>query len=312
MNSASADSRGSARVMHNPIFLLAPPRSYSTVSLALLAGHPDVYGFPEMLIFRTATVGGLLSGAGRQMPDAGVRYGRAGVVRAVAQVNEGSQSPIALRRAREWLSIRADWSTVSLMNHLFMLVHPKIGIEKSPETVISSDALAACLRAYPQARYIHLTRHPVTSLRSMLRHYSHWVPPGEEEPLEVRARAHLMLWYASHLRIVKALAALPADQWMRLRAEDLLGEPRARLPEVLDWLGLRCDTQTVSLMMHTERWEFADKKRGSTYGGGDPIFMNNPVLRPVPPPPPELTPRSCELSDDISRRIAALANYLGY
>ena len=36
---------------HEPIFLLAPARSYSTITLALLAGHPDIYGFPEMLLF---------------------------------------------------------------------------------------------------------------------------------------------------------------------------------------------------------------------------------------------------------------------
>lgn len=40
--------------------------------------------------------------------------------------------------------------------------------------------------------------------------------------------------------------------------------------------------------------------------------MNSPMLRPVPPPPPELTPQSWELSDDVRRRIAALAHYLGY
>lgn len=300
----------SDHVMHDPVFLLAPPRSYSTVSLALLAGHPDVYGFPEMLVFSAATVGELLSGAGRQTSsDPGVRYGIAGVVRAVAQVHEDNQSEDALRRAWKWLSVRADWPTVSLMNHLFTRVYPKRGIEKSPGTVHSKDTLAACLRTYPHARYLHLTRHPVTSQQSMLRHYERRF---SGQPLEKQVRQHLLVWYGSHLRIVQALTALPDDQWMRVRAEDLLGEPGTWLPRVLDWLGLRHDTQTVALMTHTERWEFADSERGIGYGGVDPLFGNNPVLRAVPPPPRELTLQSWEIPDDIRRRIAALANYLGY
>ena len=39
-----------------PIVLLAPARSYTTVTVALLSGHPDIYGFPEMLLSTADTV----------------------------------------------------------------------------------------------------------------------------------------------------------------------------------------------------------------------------------------------------------------
>jgi len=38
-----------------PIFILAPARSYSTVTVAMLSGHPQIYGFPELLTFNVAT-----------------------------------------------------------------------------------------------------------------------------------------------------------------------------------------------------------------------------------------------------------------
>ncbi len=44
-----------------PVFLLAPARSYSTVALALLAGHPGLHGFPELMLFNADTVAEPLS-----------------------------------------------------------------------------------------------------------------------------------------------------------------------------------------------------------------------------------------------------------
>jgi len=316
VNSIDTGARRDLQEMRDPIFLLAPPRSYSTVSIAMLAGHPDIYGFPEMLLFKVATegelptIGELLSGAEMQARASSFRFARPGVTRAVAQVHEGNQSPTALRNAWEWLNNHVDWSTVRLMDHLLALVYPKIGIENSPDTVTSDRALNACLRSYPNARYIHLTRHPVTSLQSMLKHYAALYP--EEVPIETRVRQHLLLWYTSHLRIVKALRGLPRGRWIRVRAEDLLGNPQSRIPGVLDWIGLPQDEHIVNVMTQTERWDFAGLKQMSGYGGGDPIFMNDPMLRSVPPPPSERMPEEWVISGAISRRISALANYLGY
>ena len=45
----------------DPLFLLAPARSYSTVSIALLAGHPELYGLPETSLFLRETVGEIMA-----------------------------------------------------------------------------------------------------------------------------------------------------------------------------------------------------------------------------------------------------------
>lgn len=295
--------------MRDPVFLLAPARSYSTVSLALLAGHPQLYGFPEMLLFSAPTVGELLNGAGRPDNAAWIQFGNMGVARAVAEVHEGCQSRAAVERAIDWLRARGDWQTVALMNHLLRLVYPRIGLEKSPETVSSKDALSACLRAYPHSRYLHLTRHPVTTEQSMQKYYA--ATYNQKLPSQIRVRRYLMAWYSSHLRITRSLEALPGGQWMRVRAEDLLREPCTWLPRVLDWLSLAHDDQTIERMMRTEQWAFAPHHDSLT-GGADPGFMGNPALRPVAAPPAEVISPSWEITDDISRRIVRLARYLGY
>jgi hypothetical protein len=296
--------------VREPVFLLAPARSYSTISLALLAGHPEIYGFPEMLLFTAPTVGDLLDGTGRQAPEFMIRSGIIGVARAVAQLHYESQSAAAIRRAVRWLRDRRGWPTVALMNYLLGLVYPKTGLEKSPDTAFSTQRLSACLREYPQAKYLHLTRHPVTTQKSMLRQIE-IRPPADMSP-QALLRWCLYEWYSSHLRIAQVLEDLPVDQWMRVRAEDLLREPRVWLPRVLDWLGLAHDELTVGRMMRTEEWEFAPRHAGQPFGGGDPKFMRDPALRPVAAPSAEITPSSWDIPGDIRHRIIALARYLGY
>lgn len=210
----------------SPVFLLAPARSYSTVSLALLAGHPGIYGFPEMLLFASRTVGELISYEPKpSQPPAFVEDQRSGILRAVADLREHSQEEAAIERAEKWLTARSAWSPRQLMDHLLELVHPQIGLEKSPETVLTVQALNACLDSYPQARYIHLTRHPVTTMRSAIEHMRPWTDRSEKALIAMAASA----WYLGHARASRALAQLPARQWVRIRAEDLLRDPAGRV-----------------------------------------------------------------------------------
>jgi hypothetical protein len=308
-NSPDDERLGPTGQPRAPVFMLAPARSYSTVSLAMLAGHPRLYGFPEMLVFTAPTVGEILKGVGRPANAGWIEFGNTGISRAVAQIHEGSQSSAAVERAVDWLRAHSDWESVALMNHLLRLVHPKTGLEKSPDTVCSERTLNACLQAYPQSTYLHLTRHPVSTVQSMQKHWARLFP--QETSKQMRISVCLMRWYTCHLRIVKALLNLPGDQWMRVRAEDLLREPRIWLPRVLDRLSLDHDNITIEQMMQTDKWRFAQYSRG-TGSGGDISFMRNPALRPVPAPAAELESPSWEITDEVRRRITLLARYLGY
>ena len=108
----------------------------------------------------------------------------------------------------------------------------------------------------------------------------------------------------------QALLDLPAQQWIRVRAEDLLGQPRSWLPRSLAWLGLDRDRRSSARC-----WNLAVGVRrvgGLGYGGADPIFLSSPRLRPVPPPDPEVIDPEWEISDQVRARISNLARFLGY
>lgn len=295
-------------IRHEPVFLLAPARSFSTVTVALLAGHPDIYGFPEMVLFTADTVGQLLEAKPKPgQPVAWPGFQRSGILRAVADLLEASQEEHAIQHAEKWLAERSAWSPPQLMDCLLELAYPQIGLEKSPETVRSAKALDACLDRYPNARYIHLTRHPVTTMRSMLNHWGRYMH-SQKATIVYSASS----WYLSHTRIVRRLAQLPPHQSTRVRAEDLLREPDTHLPQLLNWLGLPSDRRIVSQMKHTENWRFANTGPSGKLFGGDPKFLLSPALRPIPEPGEILFTESWGLLDEMRARMTALAMYLGY
>lgn len=294
------------------LFILTPPRSYSTVTTAILAGHPEIYGLPETRLFNAATVGELLDEAkgGSHLPPIVFDLRLSGLLRTVAELREGDQGSDAVRRARDWLGQRAGWPTVALMEYLRELIPARIGLEKSPDTVSADDRLARCVRSWrpPAARYLHLTRHPVASQRSM---YTRWRRSlrGDDAALVAKAAS---VWYGGHLRVMEALATLPAEAWLRVRSEDLLREPNVWLPKILGWLGLECGDAVIAGMLRTEQWRFAHTGASGQLFGGDPDFMVSPALRAIPDPGPVTFEPSPRLPADMCARMTQLAGDLGY
>lgn len=296
----------------DPVFLLAPARSYTTVSIALLAGHPELYGLPETSLFERQTVGEIVARPAGPVSDrSGRRHTLMGLERALAQLHDGRQDQAALDRALDWLLQRSQLSTTDVMEHLLRLLYPRIGVEKSPATVASAQSIDRCMRAFAGARYLHLTRHPVGTQRSMLQLYSQYLFPAQMAHAE-RVRLCVLAWHSSHLRIVQTLESVPQRRWLRVRAEDLIGDPRAWLPQVLDWLDLHHDGPIIDRMLDTRRWEFADWHGHIGFGGADPGFLAAPALRPAPPPGPDLIDPTWQISDGTAAKVTALARYLGY
>src|SRR5215471_2930758 len=103
---ASVLSSGSAGHgdFHDPVFVLAPARSYTTVSVALLAGHPQLYGLPETSLFVRDTVSEILAMPAVPSTEiSGRRHTLTGLERALAQLHDGRQDQTALDRAIDWI-----------------------------------------------------------------------------------------------------------------------------------------------------------------------------------------------------------------
>lgn len=230
-----------------------------------------------------------------------------GILRAVSDLLEGRQETAAIDRAKEWLADRSSWSPPELMDYLLSLVYPKIGLEKSPDTAVTDEALDACIKHFPQSRFIHLTRHPATTVRSMIEYWSVFDMDDKD-----RLAWAVSAWYQSHSRIMRKLSDLPGDRWLRVRAEDVVGDPVTWLPHILDWLGLHHDTEVISRMMQTQNWRFAGTGQSGKLFGGDAKFMHFPVLRPIPPLAEAAFDPAWGLPDEMIARMTSLGKSLGY
>ena len=46
--------------MKDPLIILSPPRSFSSVISTMIGQHPQIYGFPELHLFSGETLGDIL------------------------------------------------------------------------------------------------------------------------------------------------------------------------------------------------------------------------------------------------------------
>jgi hypothetical protein len=319
-------NESSHEVIIKPLIILAPPRSFTSVVCAMLGQHPNLCGLPELQLFTTNTV------AEWWQVTASASFGmRDGLHRAIAEFFFGGQSESHIDCARGWLRRRFHFTTGMIIEEIARRVHPRIIVEKSPSVVYGRQHLRRAFAMFPQARFLHLTRHPIghgESVLKMLRGREsdgsapYWLLNLSSFPYWPRSRGPESIldidpqrgWYALHRNILEFLKDLPASQQMRIRGEDLLAEPERALAQIASWLGLRSDPEAMECMRHPERSRFAGFGPSNAPQGNDPEFLSRPHLRPERA---FLKPLESPLSwrkDDrrLSNHVVKLAREFGY
>ena len=260
-----------AEITPQPLFILSPPRSFSSVVCGILGQHPQCYGLPELHMFFADDLGGVLKGTfrGSMVVD--------GLLRTFAQLHDGEQTEISIVRARQWAVARSSWPIRKVFDHIQELVGPRMLVEKSPATTYSCESMYRLMRNFPKANLLHLTRHPrstgesTVSLRSQFKGLDR-ITRGRPKLDPER------IWRVSHSVAVTVTADLPLGQCMRLKGEALLPNLDVYLPQICEWLGIRTDGEAIESMMHPENSPYAKPgPRGAEFGN-DPNFLEHPAL----------------------------------
>jgi hypothetical protein len=289
----------------------------------MLGQHPQMYGFPELRLFTADTVDGLIRDWKEKSGFLDELCGRLfgspaaecsiGLLRAVAELHFGGQTAETIGRALQWLYARRAWSTRQLFDSLLEAVWPRTGVEKTPETAMSPGCMARVRALYPRARFLHLTRHPVTAQRSL---QAFWGPGARKLHPEWHGRDLAQIcarrWCRTHQAILDFTAALSAGQALRIRGEDLLNEPDTYLPHVAAWLGLRSDAKAIEAMKHPERSPYAGVGPTSAWLGNDRKFLHDPRLRPCELPQALEPPAKWGLDDSLLLTTVEIARRLGH
>jgi hypothetical protein len=273
----------------DPLFVLASPRSFSSVAAGMLGQHPQMYGVPELQLLGVETMAEwwqLCAKATFPMTH--------GLLRAVAELYFGEQTDETILRARTWLRRRSHFTTGGIIKALSRRVQPLILVEKSPSICYRKNSLQRALRVFPRARFIHLVRHPWGHSRSVLKAVHdteqdgpvpYWIMrlaafPERPEQKKLSASVHPQRsWQVLNRNIVSFLEQMPATQWIRVRGEDLLAKPEQELPRLAHWLGIRADSAAIEEMKHPERSAFACLGPSNARLGNDIHFLTGPTLR---------------------------------
>jgi hypothetical protein len=303
MSVAAGPGVGAGDDMADPVFILAAPRSFSSVVCAMLGQHPEMYGLPETHLFGDETMAGWWQRAADESHQLAH-----GLVRAVAQICFGEQTERSVAAARAWLQRRRSETSGIVLEQLACAVFPRTLVDKSPSMVYRAESMHRARRFFPEARFIHLVRHPRGYCESVVK-YMHllarpayrarertaevgvapnWIrelasfplpsdqPPasGEEHPVDPQGG-----WYALNDNVRTFLATVPSEQWVTIRGEDLLRRPEKGLADLASWLGKRTDRSAIEQMMHPERSPYAHFGPRGARNGNDILFLEQPTLR---------------------------------
>jgi hypothetical protein len=305
--------------MTEPVFMLAPPRSFTSLACAMIGNHPDLIGLAETNLFAADTYDEL-----SQIYNVRPSFEH-GLLRSIAELGLGGQTETNIEAARAWLDEQRLGSTSMLFRDLVEWAEPRGIVDKSPLHVFSPGALDRIRRSFPGARYLHLTREPRATCKSIIesrekvgsgsrimdRGVTH---PWDQEDIETRAAPSPEgMWLKPHLRILEMLEDISADRQMRIRGEDLLSAPETYLPQIAEWLDVRTDKKAIDAMMRPEESPFARPGPNNARLGNDPKFMKEPILRKFTPPEVDLdSPMSWDDSAVFDEVVKHYAMYFGY
>jgi hypothetical protein len=263
-----------------PIFVLAPPRSFTTLVTGMLAQHPQIYGGPELTVFFRPTLRKLWrQGRGNKVGDTRVRHG---LLRLVAEIYFGAQTDEAVQGAEHWCALRQDLPIAEVFDELRAKLVPFHILEKSPDYTIEPDSMLAIHKACPDARYLFLTRHPVTQGKSVLS-LNDGIYPLNANALDFSSGQGVydpqIAWHDQSVNTLNFLEQnIEPDRYMKVKGEKLMANPRRELVVICRWLGLRDDDGSIGTMLEPERSPFASFGPISALFGNDPNFLRNPYF----------------------------------
>jgi len=233
------------------IFVLAPPRSGTTLLRVLLGGHSRLFAPPELELMPFNTLGerkNICSGR-----DA---FWLEGVLRAVMELHD-----IDADAAKEFMNERevADLSVKDFYNELQSWTGDRILVDKSPSYVLHKSILERIENTFEDPLYIHLHRHPLGMVNSFVEAKLDQIFFRYPHSFSTKHLAEL-IWVHSHQNITEFLGSVPKDRQLRLSFEEMTSTAETQVKRLCNFIGLDYEADMLSI------YEANEKKRRMTDG----------------------------------------------
>jgi len=218
------------------IFVLAPPRSGTTLLRAMLAGHPQLFAPPELYLLNYADLE-----QRRQVNKGRNAFRLEGSIRAIMSLYRCSVGE-AQERMRGYE--RQGLSTQEFYRILQEQAGDLTLVDKTPVYASHPHILNQAELWFDEPLYIHLSRHPYGMINSFTSNHFHL----RSELADTFAPDQLaeLTWLVYHQNILAFLNQIPIHRQFHLRYEDLAKTPDVAMRRICAFLDLDFDPATLT------------------------------------------------------------------
>lgn len=203
------------------VFVLGAPRSGTTLLRVMLAGHPELFVPPEMVLGSFETMAQRKAMLEKRFWDKG------GLRRALIELRD-----IDVDQAKAAVSEWDDLSVAQVYQALQAEVGDRHLVDKDPRLSVPDGSLERLLENFPDARFVWIVRNPASVIRSVQN------MPMAEVMLQGFAGEPKEIWTISNARIRDFLARIPQERWARVHYEALVSEPQTELEKAAAAIGV--------------------------------------------------------------------------
>jgi surfactin synthase thioesterase subunit/acyl carrier protein len=245
------------------IFVLAAGRTGSTLLRVMLAGHPQLFAPPELVLLTYETL------AEREAALTGESsIWREGVLKAVTQLYGWS-----VEQATAWMAqLAQEGETVqAFYRRLQATLGERLLVEKTPQYTLELEVLQRAERYFEDVHYLHLVRHPHAAIRSfeearldqlMLAYMPSLYGEAGARKFSTRELGELA-WLTSQQNILRFLQDIPTQRQHLVHFETLVKEPRPVMEGICQFLGLEFVPGMVQPYQETQQRMTTGLREGS-------------------------------------------------
>lgn len=211
------------------VFVLCPPRSGSTLLRVMLAGHPELFAPPELMLLSFQS----LEQRKNAIPEH-LQFLLDGTIRAVMEIMNCD-----VEDAREIISgyEKENMKTPAFYRFIQEKLGKKRLIDKSTSYPFHLSTLEQAETHFKDPLYIRLWRHPYGMIRSFETLRMDQLLYFDVPSFPSRSIAEL-LWIISHQNISEFFRSVPDERKYELRFEDLLNQPEDIMRDISGFLGI--------------------------------------------------------------------------
>ena len=226
----------------------------------MLAQHPHAYVTPGLNLQFKQTIGDLLEyrRSTHQTID--------GLLRTIAQLFAGEQTMDSIEMAKRWLRRRKSASSEDVMKELCEKVSPARLIDRWLFHARDADLLPKVSSAFPNAQFLHLTRHPVEQGMAILQSVEGIADLWNEKSLDRSAKRPALdpqySWFNTQAAILEFSDSLSPGRYLQIRIEEVTAYPEDCLRKLCDWLEL-----PHGMAIRARNWPFASPGPYNAPGG---------------------------------------------